>query len=87
MSIIRNCAVGLVIGAAILLSPLAAWLIVISAELAVDSVAQAGVPGIFDLAIAGALGWMMFSRILSRHSLAPQSEPEPVISEPGVPPG
>ena len=60
VSFIRKLRVGLVIGALIFLSPLAASVIVISAEIGLDLVAQAGVAGALDLGIAGVIGWMLF---------------------------
>ena len=60
VSFIRKLRVGLVIGALIFLSPLAASVIVISAEIGLDLVAQAGVAGVLDLGIAGVIGWMLF---------------------------
>ena len=90
MSIIRNCAVGLVICALFLLSPVAALLMVMSAEILADLVAQAGVPAMLDLVIAGAIGWVLFRRISTRREMGFQSGPGPVSSgEPaiGVQPG
>jgi hypothetical protein len=90
MSIVRNCAVALVIGALILLSPVAALLIVMSAEMLADLVAQAGVPAMLDLVIAGAIGWVLFRRISTRRETAFQPGSGPVVGgEPaiGVRPG
>jgi len=58
--IIRKLRLWLVIGALIFLSPLAASVIVISSEIGLDLVAQAGVAGVLDLGIAGVIGWMLF---------------------------
>ena len=60
MSFIRKLRSGLVIGALIFLSPLAASVIVISAEVGMDLVAQAGIAGVLDLGIAAVIGWMLF---------------------------
>src|SRR5215831_12134943 len=62
VSIIRKLRVGLVIGALIFLSPLAASVIVISGEIGLDLVAQAGTAGALDLGIAGVIGWMLFKK-------------------------
>jgi hypothetical protein len=90
MSIIRNCAVGLVICAVFLLSLVAASVIVMSVEMLADLVAQAGVPAMLDLVIAGAIGWVLFRRISTRRGMGFQSESGPVSGgEPaiGVQPG
>jgi hypothetical protein len=75
VSIIRKLRVGLVIGALIFLSPLAASVIVISAEMGVDLVTQAGVAGVLDLGIAGVIGWMVLKdrrrRVEETRRLAP----------------
>jgi hypothetical protein len=76
MSIIRNCAVGLVIGIIILLNPVAASLIVVSAEIVADLVAQAGVPAMLDLLIAGAIGCLVFPKSLPNFGAPPQ-QPRP----------
>lgn len=88
MSIIRNCAAWLAIGALILLSPLAALLIVMSAEMVVDLVAQVGMAGMLDVMLAGAIGCVLFRRISTRQKMEFQLGAEPVGDETaiGVPP-
>ena len=59
VSFIRKLRVGLLIGALIILSPLAAAVIVISGEIGLDLVAQARTAGVLDLGIAAVIGWMV----------------------------
>jgi hypothetical protein len=61
MSSVRNWAVGSVIAALILLSPVVAFLIVIIAELVIDFAMEAGTAVDCTIA-AGAIGWALFRK-------------------------
>jgi hypothetical protein len=75
MSSVRNWAVGSVIAALILLSPVVAFLIVIIAELVIDFAMEAGTAVDCTIA-AGAIGWALFRKRSAHLVLAPRSGPE-----------
>jgi heme/copper-type cytochrome/quinol oxidase subunit 4 len=72
VSSVWKWAVGL---ALFLLSPIVAFLVVISAEILIDLVMEVGVPVVCAVA-AAVIGWVLFRRMSSDPELAHQSEPE-----------
>lgn len=66
---------GLAVAALILLSPVAAFLLVIAAEILIDVVLAVGLPAVCAIA-AAVMGWVLFRRMSSDPELAYQSEPE-----------
>jgi hypothetical protein len=86
MSSVRNWAVGSVIAALILFSPVIAFLMVIVAEMQIDLLMEAGTAADCTIA-AGAIGWALFRKYGAR-SEAPQlgAEGEPDETAIAVPP-
>ena len=66
--------------ALILLSPVVAFLMVISAEMLIDSLMETGMTGVCAIA-AGASGWVLFRKFWSHPDEAPKSEPKLVSDE------
>jgi predicted signal transduction protein with EAL and GGDEF domain len=75
MSSVRNWTASLGVAALILLSPFLAFLMVITAEMLIDLVMEAGVPVVCAVA-AAVIGWVLFRRMSRDPELAHQSEPE-----------
>ena len=80
MRSVRNWAAVSVIAALILLSPVAAFLMVIVTEVLIDGLMEAGVTGVCSVT-AVAIGWTLFSRLLRRPAIAPQPGIERVSDE------
>jgi apolipoprotein N-acyltransferase len=87
MNCIRYWTVAPVIAGFILLSPIVAFLMVVLAELLIDVLMEAGTMPVCAVAI-GAVGWILFRRILSQPDPAVQSrlEQEPDEGAIAVPP-
>ena len=87
MNSVRYWTVASVIVALILLSPVVAFLMVISAELLIDVLTEAGTTPVCAVAI-GAIEWVLFRRISSQPGPAVQSrlEQEPDEAAIAVPP-
>ena len=74
---IRNYAVGSVIAALILLSPVFAFLVVIGAEMLIDSLIIGGTSAVCAVA-AASIGLVLSRKFWRRPEVVHQSEPEPV---------
>lgn len=61
MSTARNWASAAVFGALVLLAPIIAFAVVVTAEMLGDLMARAGAPAIWP-AVAAALGWVLLRR-------------------------
>ena len=59
-----------VIASVVLFSPALAFLVVIAAEILIDSLMEAGVTALFVVA-AGAIGWLLFRKMSPRTKVAP----------------
>ena len=75
MSSLRTWVVWSVVAAVLLVSPVLAFLMIISAEMLIDLLMEAGTTAVCAVAI-GATGWVLFRRILSQPDPAVQSRPE-----------
>jgi hypothetical protein len=71
MSSVRNWAVGSAIAALLLLSPVVAFLMVISAEMLIDFAMEAGATAVC-IGPVGAIGWVLFRKRSLHPKLAPQ---------------
>ena len=80
MSSIRNWAAGSAIAALMLLAPVIAFLIVITAELLIDFVMEARVAAVCIIT-AGAISWFLFPRRSQRPGMAVQSGSEEETSK------
>jgi hypothetical protein len=80
VSNVRNWAVASAIAALILLSPIAAFLMVITAEMLIEVGIEARVPAICAAA-AGAIGWVLFRKNRPHLQVEPQSEQDEVCDE------
>ena len=76
---IRNYAFGSVITALILLSPVVAFLVVIAAEMLIDSVMVGGTSAV--CAFAAGIGLVLYRKFWRRPQGAHQSKPELVAGE------
>ena len=72
---VRNYAVGSAIAALILLGPVAAFLMVIAAEMLIDLLIAGGTSAVCAVA-AGSIGLVLSRKFWQRHRVARQSEPE-----------
>jgi hypothetical protein len=80
VSNVRNWAVAAAIAALILLSPIVAFLMVITAEMLIDVVIEARVTAICAAA-AGAIGWALFRKNHPHLKVQPQSGQDQVCHE------
>ena len=80
MTSIRKWLVRSVIAALILLSPVVAFLMVISAELLIDGLMETGLGGAC-IVIAGAIGWSLFRSISRHRAIIPQPGIEPISDD------
>jgi hypothetical protein len=80
MGRVRDWIVASVIAGLILLSPVVAFLIIISVEVLIDCLMEAGTTAVCDIAAAG-IGWVLYRRISRHPSVAPQPGTEPVYDE------
>jgi protein-S-isoprenylcysteine O-methyltransferase Ste14 len=80
MSGARNWAAGAAIAALMVLSPVVALLMVITAEMLIDLVIEAGAAAVCTVT-AGVIGWVLFRRMSSHPGAAPQSGSEQVSDE------
>ena len=80
VSNVRNWAEASAIVALILLSPIVAFLMVITAEMLIDVVIEARVTAICAAA-AGAIGWALFRKNRPRLNVEPQSGQDQVCDE------
>jgi hypothetical protein len=80
---LRNWAVGSVIAALILLSPIIAALMVISAELLIDLLMEARLTAVC-IAAAGVIGWVLSRKRSSHPDVAAQSGPEHARDEAAI---
>ena len=71
----RTWVVWSAVAAVLLVSPVLAFLLIIAAEMLIDLLTEAGTTAVYAVAI-GALGWVLFRRILSQPDPAVQSRPE-----------
>jgi hypothetical protein len=78
VSNVRNWAVAAAIAALILLSPIVAFLMVITAEMLIDVVIEARVTAICAAA-AGAIGWVLFRK--NHPKVEPQSGQDQVCDK------
>jgi predicted signal transduction protein with EAL and GGDEF domain len=76
--------VGSAIAGLILLNPVIAFLMVITAEMLVDLVIEVGVPAVCAVS-AAVIGWVLFRKMSSDPELAHQSEPELETDETATP--
>jgi hypothetical protein len=83
MSNVRNWAVVSAIAALVLLSPVVAFLIVITAEMLIDVVTEVGATSVCAAA-AGAIGWVLFRKHRPRVKVTPQSGQEQVCDEAAI---
>jgi hypothetical protein len=74
MSSVRDWAVGSVIAALLLFSPVIAFLMVITAEMVIDLLMAMGIAADCGLA-AGAIGWILYRKRSARLDGAPQWAP------------
>jgi hypothetical protein len=56
-----------IIAAAVLLSPVLAFLMAIAVEILIGSLMEAGLPALIALVVAGAIGWLLLRRLRIRH--------------------
>jgi predicted DNA repair protein MutK len=80
---IRNYAVGSVITALILLSPVVAFLMVIAAEMLIDLLMVGGTSAVC-VAAAGSIGLVMSRKFWRRSEVVHQAEPELVPGETSI---
>jgi hypothetical protein len=80
---IRNYAVGSVITAFILLSPVIAFLIAIAAEMLIDLLMVGGTSAVCAVA-AGGIGFVLSRKFRRRPEVVSQSKPEPVPGETSI---
>ena len=80
---IRNYAVGSVIAALILLSPVFAFLVVIGAEMLIDSLIIGGTSAVCAVA-AASIGLVLLRKFWRRPEVVHQSEPEPVSGKTSI---
>ena len=80
---IRNYAIGSVITALILLSPVVAFLMVIAAEMLTDFLMVGGTRAVFAVA-AGSIGLVLSRRFWRRAGAVHRSEPEMVPGDTSV---
>jgi hypothetical protein len=88
MSSVPSWAARSVIAAAILLSPVLAFVIVIAAEILIDLLMEA--PALLALVAAGVIGWSLRRKRSPHPDGAPQSEHDLPLKEPAAiaaPPG
>lgn len=71
---------GSAVAALILLSPVAAFLMVIAAEMLIDLLIEA--PALLAVIASGVIGWPLFHRLRPRPEGTPQSGLEPSLKEP-----
>jgi hypothetical protein len=83
MNSVRICAAGPAIAGLILLSPILAFLMVISAEILLDLAIGAGVIAVSAITV-GALGWALFRRFWQLPDRVRQSGPEVVSDEAAI---
>jgi len=84
MSSVRNWAVGSAFAALILLSPILALLVVISAQVLVDLLMEVGATALLAIAV-GAIGWFLFRKMSPRPKVAPISgDDEKALEEPAI---
>jgi hypothetical protein len=86
VSNVRNWAVVSAVSALILLSPIMAFLIVISAEMLIDVVMEARVTAICAVA-AGAMGWLLLRKHWPSPEVARESAHAPARRAGATPPG
>ena len=82
---IRNYAFGSVIAALILLSPVLAFLVVIAAEMLIDSLVVGGTSAVCAVA-AGGIGLVLCRRFWRRSEVVRQSKPELVPGKTSIAP-
>ena len=63
-----------IIGAAVLLSPVLAFLMAIAVEIVIGVLVDAGAPALLALVVVGAISWFLFRKLRTR----PQEENSPV---------
>jgi len=80
---IRCYAFGSVFAALILLSPVLAFLVVIVAEMLIDSLMAGGTSAVCAIA-AGGIGLVLSRKFWRRPEVLRQSEPEPVSGEASI---
>jgi hypothetical protein len=80
---IRNYAVGSVIAALILLSPVVAFLVVIAAEMLTDLLMVGGTSAVCAVA-AGSIGLVLSRKFWQRPEVVDQAEPELVPGETSI---
>ena len=80
---IRNYAFGSVIAALILLSPVVAFLVVIAAEMLIDSLMVGGMSAVCVVA-AGGIGLVLSRKFWRRPEVLRQLKPEPVPGETSI---
>ena len=88
MSSVPSWAAGSVIHAAVLLSPVFAFLMAIAAEILIDLLIEA--PALLALAAAGVIGWSLRRKRWPHPDAAPHLEHDPSLEDPAAiaaPPG
>jgi hypothetical protein len=83
MTSVWDWAVGSVIAALILFSPVIAFLMVITAEMVIDLLMEAGTAADCALA-AGAIRWVLYRKRSLHRKLVPQWEPKEEPGEVGI---
>ena len=77
---LRSWVVWLVVAAVLLVSPVLAFLMIISAEMLIDLLMEAGTTAVSAIAV-GAVGWVLFRRFWQPSGEKPQSRPGVVLDE------
>jgi nitrate reductase gamma subunit len=80
--VVFKIGLSLVTWALVLLSPVIAFLMIITAEVLIDLLMEAGVIGVCAIA-AGLIGWALFRR-MSRRRLTPLSADDEGLGQPAI---